>query len=403
MANKYSFLRRIISLSGCQEHAAAAGVGQESKKRLVAQELPLIQGPAVPASCLELTDVSVPQDAPWCGLDIAHAACETRVPLQVSSDCERYQLFLYTDSSGARGLGTRVALKEGAEVATCPGAIFTSLSKATSFLRSPGNGFMSSSVVKIPGVAVHGEPTNLFVVLTGAARFCADYVGQRRFPNVSFHFDASAGASPQMLRLKVSTPSGCGVAAGQPLLLAYGQEYDHEWKNPEPEQKRFKGALDALFAQAAEAAQQSSPAKRETKETSTPVSPPVGKETAQKVVAETTPQQKIGSAKGGTTSPASEIKAPAPQAVPVEANAQGAEAQAGLNKAHLSLVKIADPPCEISLQDSDPPTLHVTSTCGVNKRLAKWTLLKAYKEPSTFLTHFLITHSKNIYVWITHF
>ena len=339
----------------------------------------------MPPSCIELTDVTVSPDDPWCGLDVAHNSCETRVPLQVQKDLEEYDLFLYTEASGARGLGTRAGLKEGQQIALCPSVIFTSLGKATSFLKSGANGFLASAVVRITEVPVHGEATTLFCCLTGAARYCADYVGIRKFPNCKFQFYGANGPSPGMLRLVVSTPNGRGIAPGQPLLLSFGPDYTHGWGghgcNPEdgPEQKRFRGALDALFEKACVLEDSSNsdatsvpkprgPAPNQTD--SAPSAPkPTGPETTKPDPPSKPDPPKPDSSKPDPSKPDGGKPEVKPDAKP-----QGQAPKV------IDVVEISEPPCRIWLQDSEPPTLHITSTHSANKRISKWTVLKVYKD-----------------------
>ena len=76
----------------------------------------------------------------------------------------------------------------------------------------------ANSVVRWAGVRMHSRSCELFCILVGAARF----------PNVVLDFAPTKGCSPEYLKLKVVTKRfGCGIAAGQPLLLKFGPAYNN--------------------------------------------------------------------------------------------------------------------------------------------------------------------------------
>ena len=335
-------------------------MGKDLKKRILPEEVPLIEGPKLTSvqSSLEITDFTC--DGPWCGLDVIHSGMEAKVPLQVQKDLESQGLYLYTASDGARGLGTRHALKEGTIIGPCASIMCSSLQKVVGFLKAGNgaNGFLANSVVRLDGVRMHSQTCELFCILVGAARFCQDYVGVRRFPNVVLDFDPTKGCSPECLKLKVVTPGGCGIAAGQPLLLKFGPAYNKEWQNPEIEsQKRFKGALDV--AMGLTGANDTKEAKPEEKLPETPVKPLDVKNP--------------------------EVPKPAPEQKKPETPVQGPEADDPPKKPpnqdqEEAVAEIKDPACRIFLRCSTPPTLHIASEDKANRKLGKNTVTKIWKD-----------------------
>ena len=380
----------VLLYGASQEIALEAGVGKDLKKRILPEEVPLIEGPKLTSvqSSLEITDFTC--DGPWCGLDVIHSGMESKVPLQVQKDLESQGLYLFTGSDGSRGLGTRHALKEGTVIGPCAAILFSSLAKAVGFLKAGNgaNGFLASSVVRLDGVRMHSQSCELFCILVGAARFCQDYVGIRRFPNVVLDFDPTKGCSPECLRLKVETPGGCGIAAGQPLLLKFGPGYNKEWQNPEVEsQKRFKGALDVAMGLTGD----SEAAKPEEKPNN-PDDKPVTPEKPSKPVKPPTkpvdnknaevPIKPASEEKNGNTQVKPEPQKPDPETekkVPYEEQA---------------VAELKDPACRIFLRCSTPPTLHIASEDKANRKLGKNTVIKTWKDGAVHCLSCLCFFSK---------
>ena len=69
-------------------------------------------------------------------------------------------------------------------------------------------------------------------------------MGKRRFPNAVFQAAPAAGPTAGFLKLVVHTPNGSGIAANQPILVAYGARYDFDKRfladENEPRNKKFK-------------------------------------------------------------------------------------------------------------------------------------------------------------------
>ena len=188
-----------LALQRFRQISVAEGVGKNIKKRLRSDDIPLIEGPTVDSSCImELTDFSAPDGSAmagevFVGLDSVPEDLEHKVPRQVQSDLEKYQLSLTTGPEG-RGLVTRRPLKEGDEVCACPCIFLTSTAKLTAFLSKPAHACLATSVVRLKNVPMYGQRQELFCVLTGAARFTQNLTaGKRRAANVQLVFDPMAG------------------------------------------------------------------------------------------------------------------------------------------------------------------------------------------------------------------
>ena len=223
---------------------------QPRQKRIAAESLQVIEGPHVQLEeqVIQITDVSYPPDEPFCGLDVLHPSIDAALPQLLQRQLDESSLTLTVHAEHGRGLATRRAFKEGEEICCCPAALFTSMSTRMQFLNAPGHGLLAESVVAVRNVMVDGCSKTNLAVLLGAARFVQDYVGKRRFSNAMLVATPASGACPQFLKLVVHTPSGAGIAANQPVLVAFGSQYDFEKRSladeSEPRNKKFKDCID---------------------------------------------------------------------------------------------------------------------------------------------------------------
>lgn len=234
-----------------KQKAAAAQPGR--KKRIAPETLQVIEGPVLQSDeqVIQINDVAYPVDEPFCGLDVLHASVDATLPGLLQKQLDECGLSLTTHPEHGRGLASRRAFKEAEEICACPAALFTSANTAMQFLNAPGHGLLAESVVAVRNVLVDGEAKNVLAVLLGAARFVQDYIGKRPFPNAVFTATPSAGAGPGFLKLVVHTPNGAGIAANQPILVAFGTGYDFNKRSladeTEPRNKKFKASVSFQF------------------------------------------------------------------------------------------------------------------------------------------------------------
>lgn len=171
------------------------------------------------------------------------------------------------------------------------GLSFDSLPRLRSFLdSSPAASEAIGGLVKIRGVrfddglgdeASPPQPGDLYHVLLGLAKLITPlHVGNKKQSNVALQLDLAQGANDGLLKVIVATRNKCGVAAGSPLVIDYGMEYDHDIVAEQVaatgrDPKRLKGLLDKYFTKLGERVPDggSSPG---TSQGLSPVKPPPG-------------------------------------------------------------------------------------------------------------------------------
>ena len=165
------------------------------------------------------------------------------------------------------------------------GLSFDSLPKLRTFLGSSQAASEAiGGLVKIRGVrfddglgdnASPPQPGDLYHVILGLAKLVTPlHVSKRKHSNITLHLDLAQGANDGLLKVIVATRNKCGVAAGSPLVMDYGMEYDHDIVAEQVaatgrDPKRLKGLLDNYFAKLSAVASDGLPSPG-----STPVSSP---------------------------------------------------------------------------------------------------------------------------------
>jgi hypothetical protein len=120
-----------------------------------------------------------------------------------------------------------------------------------------------ASKARVCGILLGDEDdvrsADVFVALCGAGRFLRHYLGLRKSgPNAVVRAHTDQGANDGFLRCYVATRNGAGIAAGSPVVINFGPDYDATAAHSsleEPSTKRLRGALDLLFLKAATGAE----------------------------------------------------------------------------------------------------------------------------------------------------
>ena len=148
-----------------------------------------------------------------------------------------------------RGLEMRVSVKEAEKIIDVPALWYDSLDSLRKFLAMKGNEYWATRVVKIEGVAKGDGETDMYAVMVGCAQYTNHYHCIKKFANARLKFYPEKGFTAGALVLEASSRNSTGLAAGSEVLINYGVSVStDEDTSFGPDAKRFKGALDTLFA-----------------------------------------------------------------------------------------------------------------------------------------------------------
>ena len=148
-----------------------------------------------------------------------------------------------------KGRGIEVLKKrlENEVVCTASALFYDDLALLQEFLKA--NPRFRDRVVKIDGTKKAGSNVVVYAVLVGVAQYIQHYQGIRPRANATLRFRPSSGFNSCALEVIVSTRTGVGIAAGGPVLLDYGPEFDlaDAQRTMQSCGDVFSGALDAIF------------------------------------------------------------------------------------------------------------------------------------------------------------
>ena len=207
------------------------------------------------------------------GLDTLPATSflETAVPTLVNQDLEENKLMLQSLSSVCRGpsqlrmaLCARTGRREGDVVFVVKCLLFSTAGCCADFLNTGGNAaLLDGPTIEVEGL-LHGSEaktqTSVFAVPVGAATLLRDHRGIRHYPNVAIEVHPEVGPNDGFLVCRVHTHNGCGITGGSELLADFGERYvPGSSQGHGASAKRFRGALDALFAKQASSYAEPSP------------------------------------------------------------------------------------------------------------------------------------------------
>ena len=143
------------------------------------------------------------------------------------------------------------ALKEGDIIVPGRCLLFTSPRNVAEFVNGEGNSaLLDGPLMTIKNIATpSGETMTLHAVFVGLAMFIRDFRGKRQRPNAAIEISTSKGANDGFINFAVQTRNGVGIAAGSPIVVDYGEHYKPTAVNTDSAPaKRFRGAIDVVFA-----------------------------------------------------------------------------------------------------------------------------------------------------------
>ena len=178
--------------------------------------------------------------------------------------------------NGTESIVARRSMRDGDVVCTIGGLAFDSIEKLRAFINTNpiGRDFIGS-LVRIDGVqheasideggqreSQHGgsgpPAAPIYFVTTGIGKYVRHYsqVGLRQ-ANAVLSCNIGAGVCDGLLLLMVKTRNKSGIAAGSPIILNFGMDYDHGvvervLAEDGSQPKRMRTMLDAYFRQLGE-------------------------------------------------------------------------------------------------------------------------------------------------------
>ena len=136
------------------------------------------------------------------------------------------------------------------------GLTFDSIDKLRRFVETAGKEFLAP-IIKLDNVhlddASPPKVGSLYHVVTGAGKYIRHYSLSRKSANVVLEVDTSKGINDGLVKLRVRTRNKVGIAQGSPLLLNFGQDYDHDAitkaiADEGSQPKKLKNMLQVYFA-----------------------------------------------------------------------------------------------------------------------------------------------------------
>lgn len=198
------------------------------------------------------------------GIDLTPTSetLERQIPKLIFQELEAMGLRVQ-DINGQKRLVAARGLSESDVVGHVSSLLFSSRHAAVEFLNLGGNAaLLEGPMFELSGLAcdaADGEgdssTKSVFAIPLGAGRLLADWRGTRRFPNIRLEICPEKGASDGLLSMRVSTHNSCGIAAGSVLACEFGEQWESK---PEAiahsPARKFRGALQALFAEQTQSA-----------------------------------------------------------------------------------------------------------------------------------------------------
>ena len=111
------------------------------------------------------------------------------------------------------------------------GLTFDSIDKLRRFIESSGKEFLAP-IIRLDNVHLDDQSPpkvgSLYHVVTGAGKYIRHYASCRKTSNLRLEIDTSKGINDGLVKVRVCTRTKVGIAQGSPLLLNFGQDYDHD-------------------------------------------------------------------------------------------------------------------------------------------------------------------------------
>ena len=162
------------------------------------------------------------------------------------------------DQHGSKVLVTTKALKEGQRIGNISSLLFSTKPLMRDFLNKGGNqALMDAPLLEVRNLET-SDPldedfdvlrrTSVHAVPVGAARLLCDHRHARlKFPNVELFCSPDAGPNDGFIQARVKTHNLCGISAGKPLALDFGEDWQLCAAGTSDAAKRFKGTLDSFW------------------------------------------------------------------------------------------------------------------------------------------------------------
>jgi hypothetical protein len=279
-----ALLKQQMTMAKMSAARQAVGSSTTGVKRHTTQDFQWQVCAAPEEQPILLRDISPSVDNWRVGINCSPPNLDKKAMTQLQHEIDTFQSTVRLEKiNGVQIAVASKSLREGDEICCPGGLLFDKIDSLQAFMNTNEHAMaFLGSIVKITNVLEEAgspadgndarrdgpKPTTMFFVMTGIGQFFRHYQGVAKQPNVVLSVNVSAGASDGLLRVKVSTRNRCGVAAGAPLVLNYGMEYDAAQVGKAVAGdacKKFRGMLDSYFAKlGAGAAEQAAAAAGET-------------------------------------------------------------------------------------------------------------------------------------------
>lgn len=312
----------------------------------------------------------------------------------VRKEAEKFQLRVtaaHADNKG-RGLELTTSRRDGELVCSASALFFDDKDLLETFLGQ--NARFADRVVSIPGVKRQGKEVELWAVLVGVAQFIQHFVGYRTRCNVVLQFDPSQGFNDS-LRVVVSTRTGGGIGAGQPVVLNYGPGFDLNVARLVSDDA-YLGALDRLFAdqrsRLPEVAERNDEQKQEEEEARTAAEEEAKREAAEasraaaaKLAAELKEEEEAKKAAEAEAKTAAEEEAKRKRRQVAVGGCDDPEMKrAKIEKVDPILAKLSTSPCVLILSSDNKLVLR--NPTDTNKKVSSDTILVAWSTGTSLST-----------------
>jgi len=228
-----------------------ASVVSINKRQLDALQYIVVTAPE--AQVVQLFDVA-PRSTWRSGLNLHDRDLEKLMPELLAEELSTYDLEIGLMPKG-RTLVAKRGIREGQCICDAKVLLFESKPGLQAFLQSDSSrAYLCDRIVEIRNVQKGPEamPLTLWGLLVGCAGYLQHYQGIRRQgPNATLEVHCGEGPNDGVLKVICSTRNGAGIAPKAEIVINYGPDYDLTVAAPQPESKKFKGALDAFFSRKA--------------------------------------------------------------------------------------------------------------------------------------------------------
>ena len=256
-AHGAAWLQAVMTSRKMAAARAAVGNNASGQKRVLSSDLQFV-AVVVPDEdqSIRVREVDPHPDSKWrAGMNKMPTLIEEKVVEQMQREIEGFGLGI-SKQDNVEYLVTKKSLKENEEVMSLNGLTFDSIDKLRRFVETAGKEFLAP-IIKLDNVhlddASPPKVGSLYHVVTGAGKYIRHYSLSRKSANVVLEVDTSKGINDGLVKLRVRTRNKVGIAQGSPLLLNFGQDYDHDAitkaiADEGSQPKKLKNMLQVYFA-----------------------------------------------------------------------------------------------------------------------------------------------------------